>query len=243
MTFLYRLLLLIAFGCPFASLAAANDAQPLRVLFIGNSYTYYHRMPLLLSQLAAASGHALETRAVTAGGASLKDHWREGEAQAWLAKEKWDVVVLQEASSLPAADRRTMQRYVRLFDEQIRQAGARTMLFVTWARADAAASQASLNAAYADIAMQIGAALAPVGPAWAFVRAEHPELRLHEFDDSHPAPAGSLLTAYVFHAVLFGAPPDLSSAPPGLTQAEHRILIDAAAKATQGIQAVRQPAS
>jgi hypothetical protein len=42
--------------------ADAMQSSPLRVLFIGNSYTYFNNLPCLVSELARARGRTIETR-------------------------------------------------------------------------------------------------------------------------------------------------------------------------------------
>jgi hypothetical protein len=53
---------------------------PLKVLFIGNSFTARNDLPSLVATLAAARGKVLEHRLISAGGASLRAHWNAGEA-------------------------------------------------------------------------------------------------------------------------------------------------------------------
>ena len=63
---------------PFASPVSASDLEsnhaaakrPLRVLFIGNSYTYFNNLLLILEQLLASAKTPIQTRMVTAGGAT-----------------------------------------------------------------------------------------------------------------------------------------------------------------------------
>ncbi len=52
-----------------------DAGPPLRVLFAGNSYTYYNDMPAVVAELGAATGAPIEVDAVTMGGATLRDHW------------------------------------------------------------------------------------------------------------------------------------------------------------------------
>lgn len=60
--------------------AASQQLQKLRVLFIGNSYTYYNNLPQLLAGLAASARPArvLEPEMLTVGGATLKRLWDDG---------------------------------------------------------------------------------------------------------------------------------------------------------------------
>jgi hypothetical protein len=176
----------------------------MHVLFIGNSFTARNDVPDLIARLAAARGHRLEHRLIQAGGASLRMHWNKGEAQRAIAESRWDRVVLQEQSTLPIKNARRMHENVRLFDEAIRAAGARTVLYLTWARRHAPETQALITRAYREIGTELGAEVAPVGEAWERVLAMpgHPDL--YDADGSHPSIAGSYLAACVLFATLFG---------------------------------------
>src|SRR5262249_59875398 len=71
-----------------------------RVLFIGNSYTYFNNLPAMFAALAASAGYDVQTEMVAPGGWRLKDHWEKGEGLALLRERRWDYVVLQEQSTL-----------------------------------------------------------------------------------------------------------------------------------------------
>jgi hypothetical protein len=92
---------------------------------------------------------------------------------------------------------------VRLFDGEIKRRGARTVLFLTWSRKAEPEQQADLNHAYDSVAREIGAILAPVGPAWQKARLQNPEIELYAKDGSHPSPLGSYLAASVIVQTLF----------------------------------------
>lgn len=53
----------------------------LRVLFIGNSYTYYNDLPSMVEAMAWASNVPLVTGIVAGGGFSLEKHIRLGNVQ------------------------------------------------------------------------------------------------------------------------------------------------------------------
>jgi hypothetical protein len=202
---------------------AATGPEPLRVLFIGNSYTYINDLPQLTTRLAASAKppRALQATFVGEGGATLKRHWEAGNALDAIRKGKWDYVVLQDQGTLGSSsygdgipqinDPKMFHTYARLFDAEIRNAGAKTIFFMTWARQDSPQSQAALTNAYESIAAERKALLAPVGVAWQNALHDNPKLALHDADRSHPAPAGTYLAACVFYAVFF------SSSPQGLS--------------------------
>jgi hypothetical protein len=175
----------------------------LKVLFIGNSFTARNNLPGLIATLAATRGKHLEHRLISAGGASLRNHWNAGAALTAIKEGGYGHVVLQEQSTLPIKNARRMHENVRLFAEAIAGAGAKTVLYMTWARRHAPETQQAIAEAYTGIGREIGAIVVPAGAAWeGFLRA-HDQPALHDRDGSHPTLAGSYLAACVFLAVLF----------------------------------------
>ena len=175
-----------------------------RILFVGNSFTARNSLPDLLAQLVEAGGKgALEWELVSAGGASLRQHFNKGDVAALLRDASWDAAVLQEQSTLPAKNAARMGDNVRDLDALIGQAGARTVLYMTWARADAPETQTAISAAYTESGEQVGATVVPAGLAWQLCLAQEPQIVLHDRDGSHPTLAGSYLAACAFYKVLF----------------------------------------
>ena len=82
-----------------------------RMLFIGNSFTTKNDLPTLLSAIAkAGKGITIESKIISAGGASLRRHWNAGAAST-ITSAKWDYVVFQEQSTLPVKNsNRSMKR-------------------------------------------------------------------------------------------------------------------------------------
>ena len=174
------------------------------MLFRSNSFTGRNNLPDLLAQLVDAGGKGpLEWKLVSAGGASLRQHINKGEVATLLNEERWDAVVLQEQSTLPAKSPARMADSVRDMSALIGGAGARTVLYMTWARADAPETQQAITQAYADCGRQAGATVVPAGTAWQRCLAQEPHIALHDKDKSHPALAGSYLAACTFYKVLF----------------------------------------
>ena len=175
-----------------------------RILFVGNSFTGRNNLPALLAQLVAAGGKGLlDYELVSAGGASLRMHLNKGEAAEHLKHASWDYVVLQEQSTLPVKNAERMGENIRDFDVLIKEAGARTELYMTWARQDAPAAQQVISSIYAQIGRELKAAVVPAGLAWQQCLQERREIVLHDKDKSHPTLAGTYLAACSFYATLF----------------------------------------
>ena len=221
---LYRLLL----GLLSGSIAFAADGQPaeignhtseIRVLFIGNSFVYFHNMPAVLEAISDRSnGPRVITKMVASGGARLKDNWQGEVALSAIRKGGWDYVVLNEQSSLgdvlivnqqmQIADPAHFWQYANLFDEEIRKIGAKTVILMTWKDRDAPIrSQQALDFAFVKFARGSGAIASPVSLAWQRIRDRVPGINLYSKDDHHPSAEGSYLEACVLYATLTGQSP------------------------------------
>ena len=210
------------FGTQLVALAVLASGppalpDPIRVLFIGNSFTYVNNLPELVEGLAPKG--RVETEQVTVGGATLRQLWNEGKAVTAIRRSRWDYVVLQEQSMLGASlvdgepvisdPARLFWPAARLFDQEIRKAGAKTVLYLTWGQKGPAASKNfdALAHAYMTIGKELNALVVPVGLAWQAALAERADLPLYMDDGSHPAPAGSYLAAMTFVATLLDSLP------------------------------------
>lgn len=190
------------------------------VLFVGNSLTQVNDLPAVFKQFAAESSlHVqMEVSSVTPGGAFLYDHWKQGQALAMLRDKHPNFLVLQGQSTEPLSARESFSRCAALFKAEADRVGAKTILLATWARpagdpyykdptsgGSPAAMQASLNSAYAAVAKDIGATLAPVGIAWEHAQEDSLKIRLLD-GTQHPSRAGTYLAAAVLFRAVFNSP-------------------------------------
>jgi len=197
----------------FLSLAWVNAQQKeLKVLFVGNSYTYGYNLPHIVSIISEETPVKLVTRKSVIGGASLQEHWeggRELNTRNMIAEGDYDVVVLQDFSMSAMNSPDTSLKYIRLFSEFIRSHGAEPCLFNTWAREKVPQFQAEIDAMYERAALENNATWVPVGPAWELAMDLRPSVDLFTSDGSHPNELGCMLTASVFVRVLSGELPSI----------------------------------
>jgi hypothetical protein len=187
-----------------------QQAPPERVLFVGNSYTYYWNLPQQVAAMAAAQGTPLAARQSVSGGVSLGLHWegkRGLKTKDLIASGAFDAIVLQDHSLRPALEADSTLLYGRLLAELAQAYNARVYVYLTWARRENPLLQELLDEGCRRFAATIGATIVPVGPAWQLALQHRPDIRLHELDGSHPSPLGSYLSACVFYAVLTGKSP------------------------------------
>lgn len=210
--------------------APSREKIQTRILFVGNSYTYFNNLPQILQQIAFAGGNGnVEVQMVAEGGATLRDIWEKGAALKVIREHSWNYVILQDQSSLGntyivngkerIVDQSEFLRYARLFDAEIKKKGAKTVFYLTWAKEDAdAREQMALNNAYVSIARDLRDLVAPVGVVWQRVRRQFSKLALYISDKSHPTAAGSYLAAIVLYTTIFrkspvGLPAELKGNP------------------------------
>lgn len=212
-----RILFAIVFisGILFSiSSGAQTTKDTLKVLFVGNSYTYVENLPQLVSILSEGTKTKLLTRKSTVGGAYLSEHWK-GERGLktcqLITNGKFDLVVLQDNSMATIQQPDSTAKYARLLCRLIRQSGAKPCFYMTWARERVPQYQQQISAVYSKIAKDNNAALIPVGNAWELARQLRPTIQLFNADGSHPSALGAILSAYVFTSVLTGEVP--SSTP------------------------------
>ncbi len=202
-----------------------------RMLFIGNSFTTNNDLPGLLSTIAKAGKDiTIESKIISAGGASLRRHWNAGAAST-ITDENWDYVVFQEQSTLPVKNRDRFHENVREFVPAMKESGAEMVLFMTWARKKEPENQEILTDNYNKVGKELAATVIPAGTAWQKLLAKHDKPALHAKDGSHPTIAGSYFAACTFYATLFGGDPTKLETNIGELTDEERKLLQRIAKA------------
>lgn len=243
--------LLIVFLCLaiFISAAGCSSFKPCsedpsctRVLFIGNSYTYFNDLPGTFASLAKSGKHRVEAGMAAEGGFSLADHVESTATRDMIKSSQWDFIVLQEQSQRPSdvVVRETkMYPPARILVSSIRKNGAEPIFFLTAGHKNGwpenaiptyKEMQQGLNNGYLTIARELDARVAPVGVAWAVTRREKPGMNLWQDDGSHPAVLGTYLAACVFYATIFQESPEGLSFLDGLSQADAEWLQKVAAE-------------
>ncbi|MCA8969429.1 MAG: SGNH/GDSL hydrolase family protein [Planctomycetes bacterium] len=210
----------LVFGTPACAVPVPQDRLPLRVLFVGNSYTYENNLPFVFASLVKPT-RAVEVEMVASGGATLRRHLDQGKAIARIRNGKFDVVVLQGQSVLgplqvrdglvvvqdPAPFAAAAKELAKIAGDS----GARVVLFATWPRAGCPRSLAALNNAYVRAARDADATIAPVGLVWDRLQGEDCEgMRLYGPDGSHPSAEGTYVAAATIARAVLGDTPQLN---------------------------------
>ena len=182
----------------------------MRILMLGNSFTFYNDMPSMLAEITGA-----EVVHHTRGGARLAEQLNPdtqmgAKTQEALTGESWDYVVLQEMSNGPITYRESFMNSVAELCKKAKAAGATPILYATWTyqkncskleemglEYDVMAAQ--LSEAYHEAADRNEALIAEVGQRF-YEQAE--KIDLYAEDGQHPSEVGSRLAAETIAAVI-----------------------------------------
>ena len=203
-------------------------AQPMRVLFVGNSYTHYNNMPKLFEQMADSKGVKLEVLMDAKSSHTFQMHSKRTELFKNIRSTKWDYVVLQGFSRELAQDRAVIDKdsipYIKQLLDSIYANNSCTnvLLYQTWGY-DTGFKDDSLgidwtyqtmsdriHEGYLYVSEQLNLSIVPVGKVWETVKENHPQIELYQEDKQHPSLAGSYLAASCFYSALFKTEPNLS---------------------------------
>ncbi len=206
-----------------------------RILFIGNSYTFYNEYPMLLKELAWYEGHHIEGATYQHGGYSIRQHLANKVSREIVEQGGFDYAFLQDQSIASlrigtSVDKNVVGEMGKMVD-RVKEFSPKVKCIVemTWGRRDGDNATKSKNVldiktAYpefftsydvmqkivikntTEMAQRLGIGLSPVGIAWEIVRRERPDINLYVKDGSHPSYAGSYLAAAVGYLTLFKEP-------------------------------------
>lgn len=183
----------------------------MRILFLGNSFTFFHDLPEMVAELLNA-----EVKGNLRGGAYLHQHIAPSDelcasTRKLLTEEKWDYVVLQDQSQGPITHPEEFARAVAALSQMIRAAGGVPVLYETWAYEEGSDTLASTGMTFFEMQKKLSARyhaaaeanqtlLAPVGQVFAATRKT---AQLYDIGDHyHPSSVGSQLAAETIAATI-----------------------------------------
>lgn len=198
---------------------AAEPVTNRNVLFVGNSYTA--PVAARFKEFSVRTGKTGRIEAITPGGVQLRVHVAKGEVAKRLSAAEWDVVSVQEQSQTPSFPEEQVREItdpaLRELQALAGKAGATLVLYQHWPRRDGdkanraddtmADQRVRLNATFSRLSREFGVPLIPVSDAWESCGREHPEIKLHAADGSHPSAEGAYLAAAVFFGLIYADDP------------------------------------
>ena len=194
----------------------------IKVLFIGNSLTYWNDMPGMFRTLAQMAGKDVYVRESTVGGSSIQFHASHPHTLDRIKLYDWDYVVLQESSgkvAFPSTQPEIIPYFLILKEHIWRYCpSARVIMFMDWSPEDGVDLQSGGHLSYTEfqqlihdgtrfLAYNLEFSIAPIGWGWKEVYENRPTINLIDADEIHPSRAGSYLQACMYFATFFQESP------------------------------------
>ncbi|MBQ9251392.1 MAG: SGNH/GDSL hydrolase family protein [Clostridia bacterium] len=175
--------------------------KKLRILFIGNSHTYYNDMPVMVQRRAVEEGYDCDVTMIAHGGWFLSQHVEEPDVRFNILYGGYDYVVLQEHAHPFGPEERFMDAAVTL-NKLIREAGSTPVIYECWAKKNEPEKQGYMTEVHKRVAEAIGALRAPVGENWWSYKNSWPDLEMYAEDGAHASEAGSDFAAKLIWAAI-----------------------------------------
>lgn len=217
---LRRLVLPLALVLLAACLPALGPSQSIprvagnrRVLFVGNSLTYYNDLPGMVQTLARAAGDtALRTASIAEPDFALEDHYNVGVVQKALERSGWEWVVMQQGTSALPESQQYLRSFAQQFAPLIRAAGAEPMLYQVWPMTSRRFDAEAAVTSYYNAAVAVSGVFAPAGDAFTDALGLDTGIGVYSDDGLHPTRRGTYVAALVILARLIDVNPE--SLPP-----------------------------
>lgn len=177
----------------------------MKILFIGNSHTYFNDMPAVFSAFwEVNTGKRAD---VTMLAYSYRDlAWHNSEYFALrfnILYGNYDFCIIQQQAHPFPGKEKTLAGLLPILN-LCREAGVKPILVSTWVEKRFPELQETVNRAYFEISETTGCTLAHAGPIWESLLREHPETELFWNDGEHASPEGDYLLAMTIFRTIYG---------------------------------------
>lgn len=180
--------------------------KPIKVLFVGNSFTYYNNLPHVVSAMAKSQGYTIDTKHSTAGGVTLEDHWKSKQGtqtRKMIKNENWDYVVFNNHSLSAINTPKDFITYSKKFADLVKEKGAEPIFMMTWAYKSNPLMLSEVEKMYKELGQLTETDIVPCGSLFAASLDYRPDLELFH-DDKHPSQNGTYLLGLSFYKYFIG---------------------------------------
>lgn len=210
----------------------------MKILFIGNSYTFYNDMPKMFEAVANENGKDVTVFSVTKGGRKLYeyvdtvDEYSE-QLDELLNNHKFDICFIQEYSTLSVADNALFMDGLTRLVEKVKNSVDKFVLYETWGSKDGHPAMEALGMTTEEMAMgiahaykkageEIGAQVSYAGLNFLDVYKNHKEIEIYDADLKHPSYEGSCLSMLTHYKTIFN---ELPKSTDSLSLSENQLSV------------------
>ena len=193
---------------------SAQSQENQKILFVGNSFTFYWNLPSVVESMAKERGIPLNIYQSTAGSATLKDHWNSERSlltRSLIDNESFSIVILQDYSSNPLLKQKESREYFNRFIKLLHSKQSEVIIYGTWMfpaiNQKKYEGSDPIQYSLKSIAEKTNSRMAPVGTAFRLFQKAHPSIPVFTSDNKHPSAVGTYLAACVFFKMITGESP------------------------------------
>lgn len=178
----------------------------MKILFVGNSHTYFHDMPELFARFVEKTcGEKPHVTMLAYSYWDLDQHRKEYFALRFnLMYGSYDYCIIQQAAHPYPPMEKTLQIGTEIID-LCHRCGVKPIVYMTWAEKRFPENQQKMIDTCGKLASDNRALLASVGRYWQSVLTEHKDIDLFHSDGEHAGPYGDFLIAATFCKLICGA--------------------------------------
>ena len=174
----------------------------MKLLFIGNSHTYYNALPELVQRLFEATGQKAHVTMLAVGGKGLSYHATSHNTLFNLRCGGYDMVIAQDKAT--AFEAAAFREGAKAIKEIADKAGTAFYLYMPWAARDNRSVQREMTDAYQDFSRANKCFFAPVGEVFGKLLQSEPAELIYREDGNHVTPFGSYVAALTIFYTLTG---------------------------------------
>ncbi|MBE6604060.1 MAG: hypothetical protein E7636_07075 [Ruminococcaceae bacterium] len=172
----------------------------MKLLFIGNSHTYYNDVAGTVLSLLEATGEKSHVTMLTRAGKSLGHHVTDPAVSFNIRYGRYDFIIAQDRGSVFEAE--AFEQGAVAIKQMADAVGARFMLFMPWSPRDNRAAQRDMTEGYLSFCRRTDCRFAPVGEAFTRLLATEQPEALYREDGNHATALGGYAAAVtIFYTV------------------------------------------
>ena len=193
----------------------------MKVLFIGNSHTFFNDMAYQFAYLMRAAGQQVEVTMLSRGGQKICEHISNEQTRFNILYGGYDYVILQE-NTTEFPDGETHAANVSVIKDWCEESDAKLGLYMNFESPKGTPALDYLREGMLYAANKLQLPVARVGEAFGKAKEELPHIDLHYTDRHHANAVGSYLIAMTIMRDLFGM--EVSGLPSTVTYKEKTIV-------------------
>lgn len=176
----------------------------MKILFLGNSHTYYNDMPQIFANICKERGKDVDVAMQAQSGVTYGWHYGKLiELRFALMYGGYDYIIMQQAAHSPCPSKEETLADGMKIIELARRYGVVPIQTMPWAEKRSPEHQYEMYEIYEELAEKAGVRINPVGRIFEDIFNNYPEINMYWLDGEHASEYGSYAAALCTYATIF----------------------------------------